>query len=280
MKPSAFEMHRPRELDEALELLKRFGDDARLIAGGQSLVPMMNLRIAAPAILIDLNAVGDLTGIRRDGDVVRIGAMTRQQELLTNDLVRQCIPLMAEAARHVGHYSTRSRGTVGGSLANADPSSELALVAVTLRAQLTVRSAKQDRIVEAEDFFLDALKTALQPNEVLTEIAIPVAPGDSRAAFSEHSRRHGDFAIASAAAQLSPTQGTLQVGLGAVGPVPSACRRIEEAFGRPHFSKALEDLIAAELAGIDVQSDIHTSAEYRRKLAAVCLSACVQKLIA
>ena len=280
MKPSVFEMHRPRELGEALDLLERFGDDARLIAGGQSLVPMMNLRIAAPAVLIDLNAVRDLTGIRRDGDVVRIGAMTRQQALLTNDLVRQCAPLMVEAARHVGHYSTRSRGTVGGSLANADPSSELALVAVTLRARLTVRSAKQERIVEADDFFLDALKTALQPNEMLTEIAVPVAPEGSKVAFCEHSRRHGDFAIASAAAQLSPTQGIMRIGLGAVGPVPIACQRIEDSFGQANFAASLDALVAAELADVEALSDIHTSGEYRRKVAAVCLSDCVRKLIA
>jgi len=280
MKPSAFEMHRPRELGEALQLLERFGDDARLIAGGQSLVPMMNLRIATPAILIDLNAVSDLVGIRREGAFIRIGAMTRQQALLASEVVRQCAPLMTEAVRHVGHYSTRSRGTVGGSLANADPSSELALAAVTLRAKLTIRSAKQERIVEAKDFFLDALKTAVQPNEALTEIAVPVASGDTRVAFREHARRHGDFAIASAAAQLSPAHGILQVGVGAVGPVAVACRRIEGAFGQADFSAALDKLITAELSDVDVLSDVHTSANYRRKVAAVCLGDCVRELIA
>ena len=120
MKPCAFEMIRPRELAEALELLETHGDDARLIAGGQSLVPMMNLRMAAPAILIDLNTVNGLSGVRRDGDTIRIGAMTRQQSMLDNELIRQHVPLMAEAVRHIGHYSTRSRGTVGGSLANAE----------------------------------------------------------------------------------------------------------------------------------------------------------------
>ena len=175
MKPCVFEMHRPRELLEALELLERHGDDARLIAGGQSLVPMMNLRIATPAILVDLNTVSGLSGIHRDGDVIRIGAMTRQQSLLDNELIRQHVPLMAEATRHIGHYSTRSRGTVGGSLANADPSSELALVAVTLGADLTIRGRTQTRIVGASDFFIDALRTALEPTEILTELAVAVA---------------------------------------------------------------------------------------------------------
>ena len=254
MKPCAFEMHRPRELAEALELLERHGDDARLIAGGQSLVPMMNLRMAAPAILIDLNTVNGLSGIRRDGDVIRIGAMTRQQSLLDNELIRQHVPLMAEAVRHIGHYSTRSRGTVGGSLANADPSSELALVAVTLGADLTIRSATQTRTIAAQDFFLGELKTSLEPTEILVELVVAVASEGSKVAFREHARRHGDFATASAAAQLSPKEGILRAGLGAVGPVPVVCGRIQDAFRRGSLLAELDDVIAAEIAdsGCDI----------------------------
>ena len=280
MKPCAFEMHRPRELLEALELLERHGDDARLIAGGQSLVPMMNLRIATPAILVDLNTVSGLSGIRRDGDVIRIGAMTRQQSLLDNELIRQHVPLMAEAARHIGHYSTRSRGTVGGSLANADPSSELALVAVTLGADLTIRGRTRTRIVGASDFFIDALRTVLEPTEILTELAVAVASERSTIAFHEHARRHGDFAVASAAAQLSPERGVLRVGLGAVGPTPVLCKRIEDSFRTGDLRAELDDLIAAEIADVDALSDVHTGADYRRKLAAICLADCVRGLIA
>ena len=279
MKPCAFEMIRPCSVAEALELLERHGEDARLIAGGQSLVPMMNLRIATPAILIDLNTVDALSGVRRDGDVIRIGAMTRQQSLLESELIRRHAPLMAEAARHVGHYSTRSRGTVGGSLANADPSSELALVAVTLGADLTISSAIRTRTVAARDFFVDALKTALEPNEILVEIVVPVAPEGSTVAFHEHARRHGDFAIASAAAQLSRQEGVLRIGLGAVGPTPVACGRIQDAFRKGSLLDGLDDLIAAEIADVDAISDAHTSADYRRKLAAVCLADCVNGLI-
>ena len=278
MKPCAFEMHRPRDLVEALELLERHGDEARLIAGGQSLVPMMNLRIAAPAVLVDLNAVNDLSGARRDGDVIRIGAMTRQQRLLDDELIRRHAPLLAAAARHIGHYSTRSRGTVGGSLANADPSSELALVAVTLGADLTIRSATQTRTVAASDFFLDALTTALEPNEILTELLVPVAPERSTIAFREHARRHGDFAIASAAAQLS--DGVLRIGLGAVGSVPVVCTRIQDAYHRGQLLTELDELIAAEIAAVEAISDVHTSADYRRRLGAVCLADCVKELIA
>ena len=280
MKPCAFEMHRPRELAEALRLLKRHGDDARLIAGGQSLVPMMNLRIATPAVLIDLNTVEGLSGIRRDGDLIRIGAMTRQQSLLDNELIRQHVPLMEKAVRQTGHYSTRSRGTVGGNLAHADPSSELALVAITLGADLTIRSATQTRTIAARDFFVDALETAMEPTEILTEIAVAVASERATAAFHEHARRRGDFATASAAAQLSPHEGALRVGLGAIGRVPTQCRRIEEAFRRGNLLQELDDLAAAEIADVEAISDIHTSADYRRKLAAVCLADCVRELIA
>jgi CO/xanthine dehydrogenase FAD-binding subunit len=267
-------------LAEALEMLERHGENARLIAGGQSLVPMMNLRIATPPILIDLNAVDGLSGIRRDGDVIRIGAMTRQQSLLDDELIRRHVPLMEKAARHIGHYSTRSRGTAGGSLANADPSSELALVAITLGADLIIRSTTQTRTIAAEEFFLDALETVLKPAEILTEFVVSIASERSTVAFHEHARRHGDFATASAAAQLSPQEGVFRIGLGAVGRVPMACKRIQEAFRKGILLKELDDLIAAEIADVDAISDVHTSADYRRKLAAVCLADCVRELMA
>jgi len=280
MKPAAFEMHRPRQLAEALDLLASHGENARLLAGGQTLVPMMNLRVAAPAVLIDLNTVTDLSGIRRNGDLIRIGATTRQQQLLESELIREHAPLLAAAARHVGHYSTRSRGTVGGSLANADPSSELSLVAVTLGADLTVRSAARTRTIPARDFFLDALTTALEPDEILTEIAVTVAPERSTVAFHEHARRRGDFATAAAAAQLSPDRRELWIGLGAVGRIPVACRRMQDAFHSGTLLADLDVLIAAEIADVDAISDVQTSADYRRRLAAVCLSRCVRELIA
>jgi CO/xanthine dehydrogenase FAD-binding subunit len=280
MKPCAFELHRPRELAEALDLLERLGDDARLIAGGQSLVPMMNLRIAAPAALVDLNSVNGLSGVRRDSDVLRIGAMTRQQCLIEDDLIRRHAALLAKAAQHIGHYSTRSRGTIGGSLANADPSSELALAAVTLGADLVVRGREGTRMIAAEEFFLDALKTALLPTEILTEIVIPIAPDGAITAFHEYARRHGDFATAAAAALLSPSQTKLRVGLGAVGPVPVLCKRIQDAFSKGELPSRLDELIDDEIADVETLSDVHTSAAYRRRLGTVCLGDCVRELIA
>lgn len=280
MKPGPFVMYRPRELAEALDILTRHGEDARLIAGGQSLVPMMNLRLASPVVLIDLNNVAELAGIRLDGDVVRIGAATRQQDVLESDLVRVHAPLVAAAMRHVGHFSTRSRGTVGGSLANADPASELVLVAITLGAQVTLRSQHRQRALPAQTFFRDALTTALEPTEILTELSLPAAPEGSKAAFREHARRHGDFAIVSAAVQLSPGEGTLHAGLGAVTAVPVVCQRIEGAFRAGRLAAELDALVGAEVAAVNAISDIRSSAPYRRKLAAVCLADCIREVIA
>ena len=280
MKPSAFEMVRPRTLAEALALLEHHGDEARLIAGGQTLVPMMNLRIASPAVLIDLNTVEGLAGIHHDGDVLRIGAMTRQQMVVESDVARRCAPLVVAAAHHIGHYSTRNRGTVGGSLANADPSSELALAMVTLGAEFLLTGGEGQRTVAARDFFLDALTTALEPAAILTQIIVPVAPVGTEVAFREHARRHGDFATASAAVQLSPREGVLLAGLGAIGPVPVVCHAIQEAFAQGDLLANLDALVTNTVSAIDAIEDVHTSADYRRRLAAVCLTDCIRELIA
>jgi len=279
VKPAAFTMHRPRDLDDALELLAQHGTEARLIAGGQSLVPMMNLRLATPSVLIDLNTVDALAGIRRDGDVLRIGACTRQQTALESDLVHRHAPLLSAALRHVGHYATRCRGTIGGSLANADPASELVLAAMTLRATVTLRNRTTVRSVAASEFFLDTMTTALNPDEILSEIVVPLAPDGTKVSFREHARRHGDFAIVAAAVQLSPKGNRLSVGLGAISTVPVVCQRIEDGFQTEDLPAALDTLITAEIAGIDCLSDLRASASYRSKLAAVCLADCVKEVI-
>ena len=279
MKPAAFTMHRPRDLEDALALLAQHGAEARLIAGGQSLVPMMNLRLATPSVLIDLNGVDALAGIRRDGDLLRIGACTRQQTALESDLVQKRAPLLAAALRHVGHYATRCRGTIGGSLANADPASELALAAITLRASVTLRDKTRARTVAASEFFLDTMTTALRPDEILTEIVLPAALDGTKVSFREHARRHGDFAIVAAAAQHSPKDNRLSVGLGAISTVPLICRHIEEGFHAEKLATTLDTLVATEIAGINCLSDLRASASYRSKLGAVCLADCVRDAI-
>jgi aerobic carbon-monoxide dehydrogenase medium subunit len=272
-------MHRPRELDDALALMAQHGTEARLIAGGQSLVPMMNLRLATPSVLIDLNGVDALAGVCRDGDVLRIGALTRQQTALESDLVQKHAPLLAAALRHVGHYATRCRGTIGGSLANADPASELVLAAITLRANVTLRNKSTTRTVAATEFFLDTMTTALGADEILTEIVVSVALEGTKVSFREHARRHGDFAIVAAAVQHSPKDNRLSVGLGAISTVPVICRGIEDGFRAENLAATLDGVVSAEVARLDCLSDLRASASYRRKLAAVCLADCVRDVI-
>ncbi len=278
MKPASFELFRPTTIDEALHLLNRFGDDARLISGGQSLVPMMNLRLATPGILIDLNGIERLSGVTRVADRVVVGAMTRQQFLLQNEIIRKDVPLLARALSHVGHYQTRCRGTIGGSLSHADPSAEMSLVALTLGATLTIQKAGHVRIVTPQDFFQDAMITVLEAEELLAEISFPVASDDCRIAFHEFSRKHGDFAIAAAAAQWSPSQKTLTIGLGGVTSTPFICQQICEAAKAGAPLVTLEELIEAELDQIEPLEDVHTSAGYRRELGSVCLSRCLREL--
>lgn len=279
MKPARFDIYQPRELETALELLARHGGDAKILAGGQSLVPLMNLRMATPAMLIDINRVAGLSGVRRDDGRIRIGAMTRQKALLGDDLIAQHTPLLAKAMLHVGHVQTRSRGTVGGSLAHADPAAELPLVMVTLDAAFTVQSVRGTRTVAARRFFRDALTTDLAPDELLAEIHVPVAPVGSRTAFREFARRHGDFAIAAAGVQRSANGATLAAGLGGVGAVPHFCARLTGAAAGRSDRRGLDELVRAEIEDIVPLSDQHASADYRRVLAALALTDCLEEVL-
>lgn len=281
MKPCAFDLHRPREIEEVLDLLARHGDDAKILAGGQSLVPLMNLRMATPAHLIDINRVEALAGIREMDSGLEIGAATRQERLLDDPRVFRCAPLLAEAARWIGHVQTRSRSTVGGSLAHADPAAELPLVMVVLDARLTVRSAREAREVSARHFFRGPLETALEPDELLTAIRIPPTPGGSNAAFVEFARRHGDFAIAAAAAQYDPARGRLVAAVGGVAPTPRIVDAFDTGTADGPFDRAQVEARAADaLAAIEPLSDYYAGAEYRRHLGAVALTDSIERVIA
>ena len=270
MKPAAFDMVRPETLDEALTLLAARPDDAQLIAGGQSLVPAMNFRLANPGLLIDLNRVTALKGIRRDGDWLRIGSMTRQCELLDSPLVAEAAPLLAHALPHIGHVQTRSRGTIGGSVVNADPSAELPLVVTALDAVLTLARAGGRREVKAADFFLDAMVTDIGADEILTEIAIPLAPAAARCEFRELARRHGDFAMVAVACQHAPA--TLAIAIGGLEAVPRRCGELESSLAGYRAAPAdLPARIEAALVATAPLSDLQASGDYRRQLAAVLL---------
>ena len=201
MKPAPFDYAAPRSLEAALALL---GDESRPLAGGQSLVPMLNFRIAQPARLVDLNAIGELDYLRCADGALRIGALTRQAALERSELVERRWPLLVEAVRLVGHPAIRSRGTVGGSVAHADPAAELPVALAALDARFHLRSVRGARSLPPSDFFLGPLTTALEPDELLVEIEVPALPEGARAAFVEQARTHGDFAIAGAAVVLAP----------------------------------------------------------------------------
>lgn len=272
MKPPRFAYHAPRALAEALDTLAAYGEDARVLAGGQSLVPMLNLRMVRPAALVDLGRVPGLRGIVAGRAALRIGAMTRQCELEDAPDLRAGCPLVAEAMALVGSPAIRSRGTVGGNLAHADPASELPAVMVALDARLIVRGPSGERSVPAPEFFRGFYTTALEPGEILTTVEVPVLPRGAGWAFEEVSRTRADFALVSAAVVVTAAPGSritdARVVLAGVGPVPVRCRQaervlVEGADGRDRAETAGE----AARDQVEPDADLHASAEYRKDLA-------------
>jgi CO/xanthine dehydrogenase FAD-binding subunit len=225
MKPAPFAYEAPHTLDQALGSL---GDDARVLAGGQSLVPMMNFRIARPERLVDLNRIEALSYLRLDGGALRLGAMTRQATLERSELVAREWPLLSQAVRFVGHPQIRSRGTVGGSVAHADPAAELPVALSALGARFHVHSAHGVRTLGADELFVFHLTTALEPDELLVEIEVPPLPAGARTAFAEHARTHGDFATAGAAVVVVPGESCTIALLGAA-PTPMRATEAERA---------------------------------------------------
>lgn len=275
MKPAPFQYYAPRSLEEALALLAEHGYDAKPLAGGQSLVPAMNFRLAQPAVLVDLNRLSELAGITADGQGgLRIGAMTRQRAVERNPLVAQQAPLLAETLPYIAHPQIRNRGTLGGSLAHNDPAAELPAVAVTLDAQMRVRKQGGERVVPASDFFLGIFTTALEPDELLVEIVFPALPSQTGVAFEEMARRHGDYALVGCAARVTlADNGTvtdarlvfLSVGDGPV----QAVSAVKALLGQRPTLDTIRAASEAVGQDIDSPSDIHASSDFRRHLARV-----------
>src|SRR5215470_9462841 len=232
MKPAPFEYHRPTSLAESFDLLDRYGDDGRILAGGQSLVPALNLRLASPRAIIDINRLPELDAIRETSDGLVIGALVRHDALEHSALVRERAPLIAAAVVHVGHSAIRARGTLGGSLALADPAAELPACAVALEATIRVSRRGAGRHITAGQFFRGVYATALEPGEIVTAITVPaVAPG-WRWAFDELARRHGDFALVGLAAGARVEDGAIaetRLAFFGVGSTPAQARRAEAA---------------------------------------------------
>jgi len=252
MKPAPFAYEAPASLAAALDLLGR--DGAVALAGGQSLVPMLNFRLAKPALVVDLNRIAELDYLRRTGGVLRIGALTRQRALERSPEVVRGWPLLVQAVRFVGHAAIRSRGTVGGSAAHADPRAELPVALSALGARVRLRSPLGERSVPVHEFFLGPLRTGLAPGELLTELEVPPLPAGARTAFTERARTHGSFATAGAAVVVSPGEHCAIALLGAA-PVPVRSGNAEAA--------VIAGAAPAEAAALAVQ-DVHD--DYRRAL--------------
>lgn len=273
MKPPRFDYHAPSSVDEALALLVRYGGDAKVLAGGQSLVPLLNFRLARPAALIDLNRVPGLAYIHEADGQVRLGAMTRQRAIEFSPVVAGRLPLLAEATRLVGHLPIRTRGTIGGSIAHADPSAEYPAVLTALDGEVVARSPRGERVLRAGELFRSYLTTSLAPDEILTEVRLPAAPAGAGWAFEELSRRHGDFAIVGIAAlvvRAGPRSATARLAAAGAGAVPVRLRAAEEILEREGLGDAAIDAAAARAAElVSPDSDIHASAAYRRHLTGV-----------
>ena len=283
MKPAPFAYHRPASVDEALALLAKHGGEAKPLAGGQSLIPAMNFRLALPAVLVDLNRIATLAGIRSGADGVRIGAMTRQRAVERDATVTQHVPLLAEALPHIAHPQIRTRGTVGGSLAHADPAAELPAVMVALGATFELHSPRGKRLVAAEAFYTGLFTTALAPDELLVEIAIPRAASRRGSAFAEVSRRHGDYALAGVAAVVALDDAgrcrDARIALLSVGDGPVLARKAAKAItGEEPTVDAIQGAAdAAASKDVDPPGDIHASAAYRRQLVSVLVRRTLQR---
>ncbi|MGA8322512.1 MAG: xanthine dehydrogenase family protein subunit M [Xanthobacteraceae bacterium] len=272
MKPPNFSYHDPRTTADAVGLLSSL-ENAKLLAGGQSLMPMLNMRFVLPDHVIDLNRVEGLNYINARGDTLEIGAMTRQRDIEFSDLVKKKCPLMHEAIAQVGHRQTRNRGTIGGSLCHLDPSAELVSVAAALDAKISVIGKTGTRSIDFKDFPVAYMTPAIELDEMLTAVSLPCWPARHGYAFVEFARRHGDFAIVSAAALIEEDASgkvtRASVTLGGIGPAPVRAHDVERALiGEKIEEKRLTE-ICETLRALDAVDDIHAPASYRQQLATV-----------
>ena len=285
MKLPPFDYACPTTLPEAVQLLSAPGGDAKPIAGGQSLVPMLAFRLAQPTLLVDLRKLGDLRGIKISQKGVTLGAMVRWREIEDDERLKTAHPLLKAAVAHIAHYQIRNRGTVGGSLAHADPAAEMPGIAITCDAEIAVVGKAGARVIQAADFFQGALTTALTADEIIVEVRLPAWPRERRWAFEEFARRRGDFAMAAAAVFYDQNDnGTARkahVGVVGVADRPLRLPSVEAVLnGRTADAAAIAEAEAAASAAVDPQDDIHASAAYRRALAGTMVERALKRAAA
>ena len=273
MKPAAFDYVIADSIDMAVASLADGGGDAKIIAGGQSLVPMLNFRLLRPSVLIDINRIGDMAFIEEAGKKIRVGALTRHYQLETSPVIARHLPVLASAMTHVAHLAIRNRGTIGGSLSHADPAAELPMMALLLDAELHIASASGKRTIAARDFFVGALTVDLARDDIVTEIVLPKLPPKTGWGFEEVARRSGDFALAAAAATLTLSAGVIsqaRIALTGVGATPVRAAEAEALLvGHALESGLINRIIDAVRAAIEPDTDLHASSDYRRHLGGV-----------
>lgn len=273
MKPAPFEYVQPRELVEVYNHLSLIGDDAKIIAGGQSLTPMMSMRLVRPALLIDINEVEALHGNTREHDQLIIRAGSRQRSLEESISISKYCPLLKKALPHIGHLQTRNRGTFGGSVVHADPAAEIPLIVTTLEGDIQLSSLKSERLISADDFFVSALTTAIQPEECLILVKLPVWENDFLGtSFQEVSIRKGDFALISVATQLRlDSKGICQratVGISGIGQKPQRLVRLAAALvGNDLTTDFIKRITADSIDLSSTEDDLHATADYRKRVA-------------
>jgi aerobic carbon-monoxide dehydrogenase medium subunit len=278
VKPSPFAYAKARSVDHAIELLARGDGEARLLAGGQSLIATLNMRLSAPKLLIDLNGVGGLSGVTVKNGMVEIGALTRHAEAQRSDDIAKHAPLIALATPHIGHAAIRNRGTLGGSIAFADPAAELPACLLALGGEVDITGPNGKRTVKADDFFKGLFETALGPSDVLTTIRIPAATKDSRAGFAEFARRHGDYAMVGLAASAKGNgKGLADIRLAyfGIGDTPLRAKKAEAALAGGNIDGAVNALAA----DLDPSGDVQATGATKKHLAGVLLRRVAQQLM-
>jgi CO/xanthine dehydrogenase FAD-binding subunit len=284
MKPAKFDYHAPASVDEALTLLTRYGGDAKVLAGGQSLVPLLNFRLSRPAALVDLNRIPALAYIRAHDGEVRLGAMTRQRTIEFSPVIAERVPLLTEATHWVGHLPIRSRGTIGGSLAHADPSAEYPTVLVALGGSVVARGPRGERVLGAGELFQSYLATSLEADEILVEVRLPAMPAGAGYAFEELARRHGDFALVGIAAVITRAGARCtmaRLATAGTGPVPLRLRAAEEILERDGLGDAAIEAAARRATElVNPDADLHASADYRRHLTGVLTGRAIKRALA
>ena len=271
MKPASYTYQRPGNVAEALQILARYGEGAKPLAGGQSLGPMLNMRLARPEHLVDLNDLIEMDYVREVSSMIEVGALTRHHRLANSAELKSTVPLLSQAAATIGHYAIRQRGTVAGSLVHADPAAQIPLIAVTLGAQVVVQSSKGSRVVPAVDFLQSIMTIDLKETEMVTALRFPMQGPNEGWAFEIFSRRHGDFAMASVAATLSldgnGALSALRLGLGGVGPVPLRMPEIEAGALGSTLDEASTKRLARQAAdAIEPEEDEQVPAVFRKEL--------------